>query len=207
MRLNKPTALLITLLVCGSVTSVRAQEPDASKFDQLAFGIAAAKAQSDCLALWADHALDPLRDKIALGIDATLPMLANRERLRPQDKRVMDLIIKALHRCRAAYDPALAILPPGDTRKVEGIKQEQDALIADLNSGKITFGDYNTAVVRVAVRHSPRSSHSPIKPRSQLSLLLASRLLNLGLLKVRLRHRLLNLRLLKVRLRQAQLAR
>ena len=29
--------------------------------------LAAAKAQADCAALWADHALDPLRDKVALG--------------------------------------------------------------------------------------------------------------------------------------------
>jgi len=62
-----PTALLIAALLCASVAN--AEQPDATKFDQTAYDTAAAKAQSDCLALWADHALDPLRDKIALGVN------------------------------------------------------------------------------------------------------------------------------------------
>jgi hypothetical protein len=108
-----PTALLIAVLLCASVANVRAQEPDATKFDQLTSETALAKAQSDCLALWADHALDPLRDKIALGVNPSGPMLTDRGRLRAQDKPVMDLVIKTLQRCRAVYAPALALLPPG----------------------------------------------------------------------------------------------
>ena len=62
-----PTALLIAALLCASVAN--AQQPDATKFDQTTYETAAAKAQADCVALWADHALDPLRDKITRGSD------------------------------------------------------------------------------------------------------------------------------------------
>src|SRR5262249_20823491 len=97
--------LLICVLVCGIIANVRAQQPDATKIDQQAYETAIAKANADCAAIWADHALDALRDKVPLGEDLkpTPAMLANPERLRPEDKPVADLAIKALGQCRKAW--------------------------------------------------------------------------------------------------------
>jgi hypothetical protein len=76
----------------------------------------------------------------------------------------MDLMIKTLQRCRAVYAPALALLPPGATTMVEGLELKQDALIGKLNSGEITFGDYNTAMDRLRQALSlvlPQSTQVP----------------------------------------------
>src|SRR5262249_44032331 len=67
-------------------------KPDANKFDQTAFQAGIAKAQASCAALYADHALDPLRGKLPLGQETTpFAMFAIPEKLRPQDRPVLDL--------------------------------------------------------------------------------------------------------------------
>jgi hypothetical protein len=126
-----------------AIANVPAQQPDATNFDQT-FETVIAKAQRDCVALYADHAFDPLRDKVALGEDKpTFAMLTNSARLRPSDKPIADLAIKTLEKCRAGYAPAFAMLPPEVNAMEQGLQLKQDALIAELYRGKISFGDYN----------------------------------------------------------------
>ena len=97
--------------------------------------------------LWSDHAFDPLRDKVSLGEEKpTSPMLTNTERLRPEDKPLADLAIKTLERCRAAH---AAILPRQVNTLILGFQRRQDALIAELYVGKITFGEYNVNMNRI----------------------------------------------------------
>jgi hypothetical protein len=60
---------LLSAMFCASIANVRAQQSDVPKSGQT-YEAAAAKAQADCAALWADHALDPLRDKVPLGDDS-----------------------------------------------------------------------------------------------------------------------------------------
>ena len=175
-NLFTPTALLIlsvAVLFCVSVASVRAQQPDATKFDQT-YETAVAKARADCVTLWSDHAFDRIRDKIPLGEDKpTFAMLTNSARLGPRDKPLADLAIKTLERCRAAYAPAFAMLPPEVNAMMQGLQLRQDALIAELYSGKITFGDYNVGEDRMngefarvlsGIPQTPQAASSPAAP-------------------------------------------
>jgi Caspase domain len=99
----------------------------------------------------ADHGLDPLRDKIPFGEGQhpTTAMLANSERLRAEDKPVVDLAIKKVAKCREAWAPAWAMLPTATNLVMEGVQRKLDVLIADLYSGKITWGDFNAAMDRL----------------------------------------------------------
>jgi hypothetical protein len=114
--------LLIAMLVCASISDVRAQQSDVPKSGET-YEAAVAKAQAECAALWADHNLDPLRDKVPLGEDnkPTPAMLADPERLHAEDKPVADLAIKALGQCRKAWGPAWAMRPPAVKLMIEGV--------------------------------------------------------------------------------------
>jgi Caspase domain len=145
-----PAALLVAGVLCASVANVRAQSPDVPQSGET-YEAAVAKAQADCAALWADHNLDPLRDKVPLGEDnkPTAAMLANPERLRAEDKPVADLAVKALGQCRKAWEPGVAMRPPAVNLMMAGVHRDQDALIPDLYSGKISWGDFNAALDRL----------------------------------------------------------
>src|SRR5262249_37928244 len=107
-------------------------KPDATNNTDQTYLAAVTKAQADCLALWADHALDPLRGKLMLAGDPTnYAMFADPERLRPQDKPLADLVIKTIKDCRALYAPALAMatVPAAVKTGIQGFFARQDALI------------------------------------------------------------------------------
>jgi hypothetical protein len=93
---------------------------------------------------------DPIRDRVPLGEEKpSFSMLTNTERLRPKDKPLADLAKKTLERCRNAYAPVHAMLPPNVNSLIKGIERQQDALIAELYVGRITFGQYNVAMDRL----------------------------------------------------------
>jgi Caspase domain len=168
----KSTVFLLVVsvaVVCSGGTSVRAQQPDATKFNQT-YESAVAKAHEECHALWADPAFDPIRDKIPLEGKPTFPMLKNSERLRPKDRPLADLAIKTLERCRAAYAPVYAMPPLQVYRMVKGLDRRQDALIIELYAGKITFGEYSLQFDRMlgelagalsGIKQSPQTTSSP----------------------------------------------
>jgi hypothetical protein len=139
------SALLIPMLLWLSDPSIRAQQLDSSKLNQSS-ETALAKARQDCNELWADHKFDRLRVKIPLGLfdeKPTFAMLNNSERLHPKDRPLADLVIKTLEQCRKASTPFFELLPPRANAMIEGMQRRQDASIAELYSGKITFGEYN----------------------------------------------------------------
>jgi hypothetical protein len=115
------------------------------------FSAAYLKADVACKALWAVHAFDPLRDKVPLGGQKpTLAMLTNRTRLLAKDKSLADLAIKTLGKCRAMYAEATVLLPQQTQLRIQGFDRAQDSLIARLYAGKVTFGDYNLGMNRIA---------------------------------------------------------
>jgi hypothetical protein len=160
----------IAVLFCASNASVLAQQPDATKFNQT-YETAFANAEAECKTLWADHAFDRFRDKISLSEEKpTFSMLKNSERLNPKDRPIADLAMKTLERCRAAYAPVFAMLPPQVNNLMQGIQRKQDALIAELYSGKITFGQYNIGADRMlgefasvvsGIKQKPQTASSP----------------------------------------------
>jgi uncharacterized caspase-like protein len=129
--------------------SAHAQQPDpAFKKD---YERAIAKAVNECRQLWADPVFDPLRDKVPLGPQKpTMQMLTSSARLDAKDRPLGDLAIKVVERCRAGYVPAYAMLPEAARTLIEGLYREEDALIAQLYLGKITFGEFNIAENRLA---------------------------------------------------------
>jgi tetratricopeptide (TPR) repeat protein len=134
--------------LCSGAASIHAQQPNAANFDPT---YAVAKAREYCSILWSDHAFDRIRDKVPLGEDKpTSSMLTNTQRLRQEDTPLADLAIKVLKRCRAAHAPVYAILPPQVNTLTLGFQQRQDAVIAELYVGKITFGEYNVNMNRIA---------------------------------------------------------
>jgi uncharacterized caspase-like protein len=160
----------IAVLFCVSSASVLAQQSDATKFNQT-YETLFAKATAECKTLWADHAFDRFRDKIPLGEEKpTFSMLKNSDRLNPKDRPIADLAMKTLERCRAAYAPVFAMLPPQVNNLMQGIQRKQDALIAELYSGKITFGQYNIGADRMlgefasvvsGIKQTPQTASSP----------------------------------------------
>lgn len=141
--------LVLAVLLCPLDAGVQAQQSDSIGFEN-AFKTNFAKAQEVCKAIWLDHALDPLRAMIPFGEDKpTFAMLKNTERLKPKDRPVADLAIKALEKCRAAYADVYAALPPQVTAMIHGIDRREDANVAELYAGKITFGEFNVATNRL----------------------------------------------------------
>jgi hypothetical protein len=141
--------LTIAVLLCADGVSVRAQQSNAMNFNQ-GYETSLAKAQQECKLLWSDHAFDALRHRISLGEEKpSFAMLTNPERLRPKDKPVADLAKKTLEQCRLAYAPVYAMLPEQINAMVKGIERRQDALIAELYVGKITFGQFNVSMNRI----------------------------------------------------------
>ncbi len=153
-------------LICGLCVEVRAQQSSTPTPNET-FENAFAKARQECTALWSDHVFDPLRRKLPLIEDKpTFSMLTNNEKLRTKDKPLADLAIKTLEKCRSLYAPAYAMLPPQLNILIQGIQRKQDALIAELYNGKITFGTYNVGLDRLtgefseAIAGIPGSSQS-----------------------------------------------
>jgi hypothetical protein len=114
-------------IFCAALLSSPAlgQTPDATKFNGQ-YDSAITKAREDCAALWSDHAFDRLRTKFPLGEEKpTLPMLTNSERLQKKDKPLADLAIKVVEKCRAAYAPAFAMLPPQVNAMIQGLQKSR----------------------------------------------------------------------------------
>ena len=84
-----------------------------------------------------------------VGVKPTLSMLTNSERVRPKDRQLAELAIKTNEKCRQAYSTPFAFLPPQVSNVIDGVYRTQDALIAELYIGKITFGSFNTKMDRL----------------------------------------------------------
>jgi uncharacterized caspase-like protein len=139
----------VSALFCGTPGYTQTQQPNARSFNQT-YEIAVAQARQKCHELWSDHAFDSLRTKIGLeGEKPSFKMLTNTERFPARDKPVGDLAIKALENCRTAWAPVYSMLPPQVNNWVHGIEREQDALIAELYNGRITFGAFNVGIDRL----------------------------------------------------------
>jgi len=145
-------SILVLGIILGSVGSVDAQQSPSDGFEK-AFQSSFGKARDACKVMWADHAFDPLRARIPLGEDKpTFEMLKNNEKLKAKERPLADLAIKTLEKCRTAYTDVYAMLPPQTSAMIHGVERQQDALIADLYRGKISFGEFNTSVSRLTAQ-------------------------------------------------------
>jgi uncharacterized caspase-like protein len=144
---------VLHLILFGSILLIGGEgvqaQPDPTKFNQN-YQAALDKARQECSAMWSDHVFDLLRNKLPLGEQKpTMAMLTNSERVRPKDKRLASLAIKANEKCRQAYSPAFALLPLSANNLIDGFQRSQDALIAELYVGKITYGEFNIQMDRL----------------------------------------------------------
>lgn len=138
--------VLIGISLCLVHGSVQAQQQTPEDFNQR-YAAEVSKARAECLRLWSNPKFDPLRTKINFGEGKpTFSMLKSTEKLNPKDRPIADLAIKTLDQCRKEYEPAFAMLPPQIRGKLEAIQRSQDAKVAELYNGKITFGDFNVAI-------------------------------------------------------------
>jgi hypothetical protein len=139
----------ISVFLCVTSAGVQAQQSTEANFLQN-YETAVTKARAECAALFSDHAFDPLRKLVPLGEEKpTFSMLTNNERLQSKDKPLAELAIKTLEKCRSAYAPVYAMLPPQISNMIHGVERRQDANIAELYRGKTTFGEYNVAMNRL----------------------------------------------------------
>jgi hypothetical protein len=137
--------LVIVAHLClgsGSVYAQQQIEDFSQKYER-----EVSKARTECSTLWSNHDFDSLRAKIPLGEEKpTFSMLKSVEKLNRKDRPLADLAIKTLEKCRKAYEPVYAMLPPQVRAMLEGIQRRQDSKVAELYNGKITFGDFNVAM-------------------------------------------------------------
>jgi uncharacterized caspase-like protein len=152
-------ALLVVL--CGLGAHAQNQDSKSSFFNQ-SYEDAVAQARHKCNELWADHAFDSLRNKIQFDGDKkpNFKMLTNTERFAAKDKPLGDLAIQTLEKCRAAWAPIYSLLPPQTSNLIHGVEREQDALIAELYNGQITFGAFNIGIDRLAGKFAEAISGS-----------------------------------------------
>jgi hypothetical protein len=152
MRAGATVAPLIVGLfavVFASAASAQATTPSIQDFAKT-YQATVIQAQQQCEALFADHVFDPLRTKIPLnGGKPTFAMLTNAEKVGPKDKAIATLAVKMVEKCRVAWEPVLALLPPQMNLMIQNLYRKQDAFIAELSTGKITFGEYNVAVDKI----------------------------------------------------------
>ena len=83
-----------------------------------------------------------------------MAMLTSQLRLAPKDRPLADLAITAIQKCRALYVGTYTTLPGQTRSRLQGFDREQDSVIAQLYVGKITFGEYNVAISRIAAEIS-----------------------------------------------------
>jgi hypothetical protein len=104
--------LVSALAMLFAYTPADAQQNQTPERPQ-GFYTAVATAAAACKALWADHAFDPVRDKVWLGDGKpTFAMFTNRARLLPKEKSLADLARKMLEKCRALCANAFALPRP-----------------------------------------------------------------------------------------------
>jgi hypothetical protein len=140
----------IILISAFATLSVYAQQQEPPQQPQ-DFSTAFQKAHTACTALWANHTFDPIRDRFPFGDQKpTFTMLTDPTRVFAKDKPLAELAIKTLGKCRALEADAIALLPQQTQRKLEGYYREQDSLNARLYLGKITIGEYNVGINRIA---------------------------------------------------------
>jgi len=140
----------IAAFCAAAVPGLRAQQPAATGFFN-SYESAVARAANKCQKLWANPVFDPLRDKVPLGAQKpTMEMLTSSARLEEKDKPLARQAMTVVIECRAEYAPAYALLPAPAQTLVEGLYREEDALIAQLYNGKITFGEFNIGSNRLA---------------------------------------------------------
>ena len=151
----------------GCKLNALAQQSSPPTFNQTYEG-AFVQAREACKALWSDHVFDPIRGKIKLDDEKpTFSMLTNKEKLQPKDRPLADLAIKTLEKCRNGYAPVFAMLPQQVVVLIQGVQREQDAKIAELYNGKITFGDYNVAMNQLTGQLATAISGLQTQPQIQ----------------------------------------
>ena len=79
-------------------------------------------------------------------------MLANSQRVRPEDKPLADLAMRTAEKCKTASSKAFSMLPAIAQAKVHALQLKADALNKELHDGKITFGDYNVRRIELLTR-------------------------------------------------------
>jgi uncharacterized caspase-like protein len=137
------------VVMCGLRANAQDQTSNPPSFYQT-YQNAVAQARQKCHELWSDHAFDPLRSKIQVGeTKPSFKMLTSTERFPAKDKPLGDLFIQALEKCRSAWAPVYSMLPSQASALIHGVEREQDALIAELYNGKITFGAFNVGMNRL----------------------------------------------------------
>ena len=156
----------IILISAFATLSVYAQQQETPQHPQ-DFATAYSKAHAACVALWADHTFDSLRDKFPLGgTTPTFAMLTDQTRILPKDRPLAELAIKTMGKCRALYANAIVLLPQQQTQRIfEGFFREQDSLNARLYLGKITIGEYNVGINQIVTEES-KLFFSDVRPES-----------------------------------------
>jgi hypothetical protein len=101
------------------------------------------EAKQECNSLYSDPALDPIREKVALGSpdSQTFEMLTNTQTVSPAEKPVVALWAKTREQCWQISGPMRSMLPLQIEAVTEGSKQATDSMIAQLYLGQITYGE------------------------------------------------------------------
>ena len=146
-------ACALFVALCAPGANAQNQNSQPLSFNQ-SYENAVAQARQKCNELWSDHAFDSLRSKIQFDGEqkTSFKMLTSNERFPAKDKPIGDLAIQTLEKCRAAWALVYSMLPPQASALIHGVEREQDALIAELYNGRITFGAFNVGIDRLAGR-------------------------------------------------------
>ena len=111
---------------------------------------AAADADALCRAGYADSKIDPLRSKLPFTGAPTFQQLADTDRADDAQQAALIELDRARIACANAQVKELADAPPAMLAAFDrAVKLEQVAR-ADLFTGKLTFGEYNRQVQKIA---------------------------------------------------------
>jgi Caspase domain len=142
-------AFFICANLCAFTNGSRSQEQKLQDFQHI-YEQKVSEARTECTKLWSDRAFDSLRKRIPFNDEKpTFAMLKNPNKLKRHERALADLAIQTLEKCRKAWEPAYEMLPPDVRVRILNTERLQDARIAELYDGKITFGEFNIALSKL----------------------------------------------------------
>ncbi|HEY1270061.1 MAG TPA: hypothetical protein VGH16_22575 [Candidatus Binatia bacterium] len=140
-------ALLMAAALAGCSSAGFGRTGVAPGFQQTA-----AQAHAQCKQLFADPAIDPIRQKAAVASieqDTTSEMKMNREFPTSSDKPAIARWLRARGQCNQLMVAVRMMIGPQERFIVETHEKTVDLLIAELYLGRIDYGTFATRYMRV----------------------------------------------------------
>ncbi|GEM_PF-1784719 len=159
----KAVAVFLMAGILGGCALPGAQRANQQKIDS-------DNVETFCAQAWSDTRLDPIRTKFPVKVqDASVAQLADASLATPAEQQAISDFDPAMAQCfdmRRAY--LQAYTPGGVVAIFDALRADSKALRAQLWAKKITFGQYNTAAMRL-LTDSQKATQAEVEKANQFA--------------------------------------